>query len=328
MMKRLALTPGEPAGIGPELSVRYMQNASNHEVVAFADPELLVRYANRLGLSLRLREMGDKPNSSKQNELTIVPVTLPFKEDPGNANPDNAEYVLNCLDAAINACVSKECEAIVTGPIQKSSINAAGIDFTGHTEYLAKRTNTSCVVMMLATDELRVALATTHIPLRKVPDTITFSHLTRVIQVIHNDLQNRFGIHSPRILVCGLNPHAGESGHLGREEEEIIIPAVKMMRVSGINVSGPLPADTIFTERYLKNADAILAMYHDQGLPVLKSHGFGYSANITLGLPIVRTSVDHGTALDLAGKGIASVGSLQTAIQMALQIAHTSSEKM
>ena len=328
MIKRLALTPGEPAGIGPELLIRYVQHASNHEIVAFADPKLLERYANHLGLSLRLREMGEKPNPSKPNELSIMPVSLRCKERLGTVDPDNSEYVLNCLDAAINACVSKECDAIVTGPIQKSSINAAGIDFTGHTEYLAKRTNTPCVVMMLATAKLRVALATTHIPLRKVPDTITFSHLANVIRILHNDLRHRFGIPYPRILVCGLNPHAGESGHLGREEEEIIIPAVTLMRASEINVTGPLPADTIFTEKYLNSADAVLAMYHDQGLPVLKSHGFGCSANITLGLPIVRTSVDHGTALDLAGKGIASIGSLQIAIQMALQISNSSSEKM
>ncbi len=328
MIKRLALTPGEPAGIGPELLVRYMENASNHEIVAFADPELLKRHAHRLGLSLNLREIGETPKPSIRNELTIVPVKLAFKEDLGTANPDNSEYVLACLDAAIKACASKECDAIVTGPIQKSAINAAGIPFTGHTEYLAKRTNTSCVVMMLATNELRVALTTTHIPLRKVADTITFCHLTKVIEILHNGLEDLFGISCPRILVCGLNPHAGESGHLGHEEEKIIIPAIKMMRESGIYVSGPLPADTIFTETHLKNADAVLAMYHDQGLPVLKSHGFGRSANITLGLPIIRTSVDHGTALDLAGKGVASVGSLQIAIQIAVQMSLNSVKQL
>jgi 4-hydroxythreonine-4-phosphate dehydrogenase len=242
----------------------------------------------------------------------------------GQLNHNNASYVLQTLDAAIASCQSGDCQAMVTGPVQKSIINEAGISFSGHTEYLADKTNSATVVMMLATNQLRVALATTHLPLREVADAISGELLTQVLNVLHSDLQSKFNIAEPVILVCGLNPHAGENGHLGREEIEIIEPVLHQLREQSMNIIGPLPADTLFTNKHLQAADAVLAMYHDQGLPVLKYQGFGRAANITLGLPIIRTSVDHGTALDLAATGTADNGSMVTAIAVALQMAAAS----
>jgi 4-hydroxythreonine-4-phosphate dehydrogenase len=242
----------------------------------------------------------------------------------GQPNHNNASYVLQTLDAAIASCQSGDCQAMVTGPVQKSIINEAGISFSGHTEYLADKTNSATVVMMLATNQLRVALATTHLPLREVADAISGELLTQVLNVLHSDLQSKFNIAEPVILVCGLNPHAGENGHLGREEIEIIEPVLHQLREQSMNIIGPLPADTLFTNKHLQAADAVLAMYHDQGLPVLKYQGFGRAANITLGLPIIRTSVDHGTALDLAATGTADNGSMVTAIAVALQMAAAS----
>jgi 4-hydroxythreonine-4-phosphate dehydrogenase len=236
----------------------------------------------------------------------------------------NAQYVLDCIDTAVKAVQAGDCNGLVTGPVQKSIINDAGIIFTGHTEYLAALTHSKTVVMMLATDSLRVALATTHLPLRDVADAITRDLLDNILTVLCRDLKTRFGINNPRILVCGLNPHAGEGGHLGSEEIDIIAPALESFRQLGIDVVGPLPADTLFTPKYLDDADAVLAMYHDQGLPVLKFQGFGSAANITLGLPIIRTSVDHGTALDLAASGAASNGSLKAAIGVAVNMAKAS----
>jgi 4-hydroxythreonine-4-phosphate dehydrogenase len=321
MTLRLALTPGEPAGIGPDLLISLVQNGHDHELVAYADPQLLQQRAAELNLSLSLRKPGASPQPLKPGELAIVPVSLPEPVVAGQLNSANGAYVLRCLDAAIAACQSNFCQAMVTGPVQKSIINDAGFAFTGHTEYLADKTATPLVVMMLATTELRVALATTHLPLRDVADSITRASLTEVINILIADLQTKFSIPSPTILVCGLNPHAGEGGHLGREEIETISPVLDQFRAQGVNLIGPLPADTLFTPKHLDSADAVLAMYHDQGLPVLKYQGFGRAANITLGLPIIRTSVDHGTALDLAGSGSADNGSLQTAIQVAVQMA-------
>jgi 4-hydroxythreonine-4-phosphate dehydrogenase len=321
MTLRLALTPGEPSGIGADILISLVQGGCDHELVAYADPQMMQQRAAVLGLTLVMREPGETALPLAPGELVIVPVDLAQPAIPGQLNQANAPYVLACLDAAIEACRTNYCQAMITGPVQKSIINDAGFAFSGHTEYLADKTSTPLVVMMLATSELRVALATTHLPLRDVADSITQSSLRQVIDILIVDLKTKFGIADPSILVCGLNPHAGENGHLGREEIEVIEPVLTEFRHQGVNLVGPLPADTLFTPKYLDNADAVLAMYHDQGLPVLKYQGFGRAANITLGLPIIRTSVDHGTALDLAGTGQADHGSLHTAIQVAVDMA-------
>ena len=317
---RIALTPGEPAGIGPDLAVMLAQQVQPYEVVVIADPQLLQARAAQLGLPLQLREINlqDAPRPNLVGELAVLPIPLAEPAVPGKLNVNNAPYILRTLDAAIEGCVAGYFAALVTGPVQKSIINDAGIAFSGHTEYLAEKTHTEKVVMMLATEGLRVALATTHLPLKDVAAAITEDELTQVTEILQRDMQNQFGIAEPRILVCGLNPHAGEGGHLGREEIEIIEPVLARLRQRGMNLIGPLPADTLFTPKYLDHADAVLAMYHDQGLPVLKYKGFGQAVNITLGLPITRTSVDHGTALDLAGTGKVDMGSLRTALSYAL----------
>lgn len=321
-MIRLAITPGEPAGIGPDLIVQLAQLPQPCELVAYADPELLLDRAARLGLSLKLRAVNDLPQGPLEpGELGIHPIHLRAPAKPGTLNPVNAAYVLETLSAAATDCQQNRCQGMVTGPVHKGVINESGVPFSGHTEFLAELTGTPRVVMMLATEGLRVALATTHLPLSQVPAAITASLLDEVIHILHRDLQNKFGIPHPRILVCGLNPHAGEGGHLGREEIEVISPTLKKLRALGMNLEGPLPADTLFTPRHLAEADAVLAMYHDQGLPVLKYKGFGAAVNITLGLPIIRTSVDHGTALDLAGTGQADIGSLSIAIKYACDMA-------
>lgn len=319
MTLSLALTPGEPSGVGPDLLIQLIQQAQGQELVAFADPDLLVQRAAQLGLPLSLIEPRQQPLAA--GELAIVPVPMAVPAVAGQLEQRNAQYVLDCLDQAIDACQTNSCQALVTGPVQKSVINDAGIPFSGHTEYLAMKTGAARVVMMLATSELRVALATTHLPLREVANAITTDLLNEVIDILYRDLEHKFGVNKPKILVCGLNPHAGEGGHLGHEEINIITPVLQQWRDRGINLVGPLPADTLFTTKNLEGADAVLAMYHDQGLPVLKYQGFGRAANITLGLPIVRTSVDHGTALDLAGTGAANKGSLETAIEVATQMA-------
>lgn len=317
---RIALTPGEPAGIGPDLAVMLAQQVQPYEVVVIADPQLLQSRAQQLGLPLQLREINlqDVPRPNAVGELAVLPIPLAEPAVPGKLNVNNAPYILRTLDAAIEGCVAGHFAALVTGPVQKSIINDAGIAFSGHTEYLAEKTQTDKVVMMLATEGLRVALATTHLPLKDVAAAITETELTQVTEILQRDMQMQFGIAEPRILVCGLNPHAGEGGHLGREEIEVIEPVLARLRKRGMNLIGPLPADTLFTPKYLDHADAVLAMYHDQGLPVLKYKGFGQAVNITLGLPITRTSVDHGTALDLAGTGKADMGSLRTALSYAL----------
>lgn len=323
MTLRIAYTPGEPAGIGPDLAILLAQSGHPHEIVAIADPALLEQRASQLGLPLQLRTVQptDTPRPLQPGELAISPVTLRADCKTGELNSSNAHYVLDTLKHAIDGCSAGTYAALVTGPVQKSVINDAGIAFSGHTEFLAERTHTAKVVMMLATTGLRVALATTHLPLKDVAAAITTSELTEVIRILHHDLQTQFGIPNPKILVCGLNPHAGEGGHLGREEIDIIEPVLATLREQGMQLQGPLPADTLFTPKYLDHADAVLAMYHDQGLPVLKYKGFGQAVNITLGLPIIRTSVDHGTALDLAGKGTANPGSLATALNYACEMA-------
>ena len=323
MTLRLALTPGEPSGVGPDLVIQTVQQPQESELVVFADQDLLVDRAAELGLPVKILPFtpDQPPQSRMAGELVVAPVPLAEPVIAGQLNHSNANYFLQTLDSAIEACQSGICDAMITGPVHKSVINEAGITFSGHTEYLADKTNTQTVVMMLATEQLRVALATTHLPLREVTDAIDSTLLTEVIEILYNDLKTMFNIAQPTILVCGLNPHAGESGHLGLEEIEVIEPVLEQFRQRGVNVLGPLPADTLFTPKYLDNADAVLAMYHDQGLPVLKYQGFGRAANITLGLPIIRTSVDHGTALDLAATGKADNGSLETAIRVAKQMA-------
>jgi 4-hydroxythreonine-4-phosphate dehydrogenase len=317
---RLALTPGEPAGIGPDLSIQLVSQVRGCELIIIADPELLAQRAWQRGLSLTL-DRYDPVQPPVLGKVTILSLPTKVPVTPGQPSPDNANYVLDCLRRGVAGCLCGEFAGLVTGPIHKGIINQAGIPFTGHTEFLARLCNASPVVMMLAAPGLRVALATTHLPLREVSDAITQKGLEGTLRVLHQDLTERFGILKPRIMVCGLNPHAGEGGHLGREEVEVIGPALEALRSEGLQLFGPLPADTVFVPRYLERTDAVLAMYHDQGLPVLKHLGFGQAVNITLGLPIIRTSVDHGTALDLAGGGPVDCGSLQAAVRTALDMA-------
>jgi len=316
----IILTAGEPAGIGPDLAIMASQMGLDCRLAICADPDLLTDRAGKLNIELSIVDWEKQPH--RQNQLAVIPVKLYQAAEAGALNPDNADYVLQTLKLAGNVCLKGEFDALVTGPVQKSVINDAGIAFTGHTEFLAELSKTPRVVMMLATTTLRVALATTHLPLREVSAQISRQLLTEVIEILHHDLHSKFGLQQPRIIVCGLNPHAGESGHLGTEEIEIIEPALSELRKKGLHLIGPLPADTAFVPRELDQADAVLAMYHDQGLPVLKHSGFGNAVNITLGLPFIRTSVDHGTALSLAGTGNIDTGSLQHALAMAISMAH------
>jgi 4-hydroxythreonine-4-phosphate dehydrogenase len=322
-VQRIALTPGEPAGIGPDLCVGIAQRIWPAELVAVCDPGLLTDRAARLDLPLRYRLFRplEAPTPSRAGEITILPVDLRRRVRCGHPDPANAPYVLETLNLAGTGCQAGTFAALVTGPVHKGVINDAGVTFSGHTEYLAELTNTPEVVMLLATDRLRVALATTHLPLAAVSSAITQGRLLQVLRTLDQGLKNDLGIVRPRIHVCGLNPHAGEGGHLGREEIDVIIPVLERMREEGLDLTGPLPADAVFMPLNLGRADAVLAMYHDQGLPALKHAGFGRAVNITLGLPIVRTSVDHGTALELAGTGRADASSLESAVSMAADIA-------
>ena len=318
---RIVLTAGEPAGIGPDLCLMLAGQQQAAEIVVVVDPDLLARRAAQLELPFRYR-LFDAASTTTQHapdELCILPVKLNKTVHSGRLDTGNARYVLDTLDAAIDGCLSGHFDALVTAPLHKGVINDAGIPFSGHTEYLAAKTGTRDVVMMLATETLRVALVTTHLPLSEVSAHITADRLQCVIQALHRDLQSRFAISQPCIAVCGLNPHAGEGGHLGREEIETIIPALQELREQNIKLVGPLPADTIFNSSETAGCDVVLAMYHDQGLPVLKYSGFGEAVNITLGLPVIRTSVDHGTALELAGTGNIHTGSLQMAIDSAIR---------
>jgi 4-hydroxythreonine-4-phosphate dehydrogenase len=320
---RIALTTGEPAGIGPDVCIALAQTAHDADIVAIGDPGLLAARARQLRLPLILDEYSPTQYSAQTaGRLKLLPVKLRAPVTPGQLNPANARYVLDTLARAVDGCLNGEFDAMVTAPVHKGAINDAGIAFTGHTEYLAERCRTSAPVMLLAAGALRVALATTHLPLRNVPAAITRDSLTHTLQVLHVELRDKFGIAAPRILVLGLNPHAGEGGHLGREEIEVLIPVCVKLRAKGMQLIGPVAADTAFGEERLQNVDAVLAMYHDQGLPVLKHAGFGHAVNITLGLPIVRTSVDHGTALELAGTGRAEHSSLEAAIGVASNMVH------
>lgn len=320
MINRIAITPGEPSGIGPDLCVTLAQSHDTEcEYIAIADPRLLQDRAKLLGLTLVLETFDPNLPAQPQTpgKLKIIPVALRTPATPGTLDARNADYVLDTLRVAVSHCQNLSVDAMVTGPVHKGIINEAGYAFSGHTEFLAGLCDTELTVMMLATEGLRVALATTHLPLSEVSAAITKPLLRNIIRILDADLRKFFGIAAPHILVCGLNPHAGEGGHLGHEEIDTIEPVLEEMRALGISLEGPLPADTLFTEKYLNQADAVLAMYHDQGLPVLKYKGFGRASNITLGLPIIRTSVDHGTALDLAGSGKAQIGSLQDAVHTA-----------
>lgn len=322
MVPRVALTSGEPAGIGPDLCLAIAREPLDCELVCLGDRTLLAARAAGLKLPIQLRDYDARARAPHSpGVLQVLHVPLVSTCTPGKLNPANSRYVLNILDRAIDGASSGEFDAIVTAPVQKSVINDAGIPFTGHTEYLAERTHSALPVMMLATEDLRVALATTHLPLKDVSAAITVELLSQVLEILDHDLREWWGLRAPRICVCGLNPHAGESGHLGDEEVRIISPALARMRERGINVTGPVPADTAFVPARLAECDAVLAMYHDQGLPVIKHSGFDRAVNVTLGLPILRTSVDHGTALDLAGTGRADHRSLAAAIRLAHRIA-------
>jgi 4-hydroxythreonine-4-phosphate dehydrogenase len=318
----LAITSGEPAGIGPDLCVQIASLDVGQPYVVIGDKSLLVQRAAELGIELELRDYipGDSLNH-QPGVMPVVHVPLDATCVAGELNAANGSYVLKVLDRAVEGCLSGEFSGMVTAPVHKGIVNVAGIPFTGHTEYLAELTSTSQVVMMLVGGGMRVALATTHLALKEVSATITARLLEEVVLIIHRDLQQRFAIANPRILVAGLNPHAGERGYLGREEIDTMIPVLDRIRSQGVNVSEPLPADTLFTQDKLAKCDCVLAMYHDQGLPVLKHASFGQGVNVTLGLPIIRTSVDHGTALDLAGTGRADHGSLLEAISLAAEMA-------
>jgi 4-hydroxythreonine-4-phosphate dehydrogenase len=320
-LPRIALTCGEPAGIGPDLCLLLAALDLPCELAVFGSPEVLEQRARLLGISVQLEifRAAAPPRPHQPGRLLVHAVPTAVAVHPGQLDPRNARHVLDLLNAAAQACREGRFDALVTAPVHKGVINDAGIPFTGHTEYLAGLTG-GHPVMLLACPGLRVALATTHLPLSEVSRHITRASLTRTLNILHHDLRTRFGLANPRILVCGLNPHAGEGGHLGREEIDTIIPVLDSLRVRGMSLEGPLPADTLFLPQNLQRADAVLAMYHDQGLPVLKSQGFGQAVNITLGLPIIRTSVDHGTALELAGTGRIDTGSLAAALDTALEM--------
>lgn len=322
----LVITSGEPAGIGPDLCVRLAVEPPDTPFVVIADKNLLQLRAAQLGINMQMRDFAiGQEIIGRANTLAVIHVPLVTPCRAGLLDAANGKYVLAMLRRAAQGCLSGEFSGMVTAPVHKGIINDAGITFTGHTEFLAEQTRTPQVVMMLAGGGMRVALATTHLPLKDVPAAITAPLLESVLRILQCDLQQRFGIPQPRILVAGLNPHAGEGGYLGREEIEVMIPVLDKLRAEGMNVSAPLPADTLFTPHKLAQCDCVLTMYHDQGLPVLKHASFGQGVNVTLGLPIIRTSVDHGTALDLAGTDKADAGSLLEAITVAAQMAQNES---
>lgn len=316
----IVVTSGEPAGVGPDLCLALAERDWAARLLFLGDESLFRERAAELGSRVCI-ERGDEPVQHRAGVLSLKPVPVATRVEPGRLDVANAAYVVRLLDLACDGCTAGQYAAMVTAPVQKSILSDSGIPFSGHTEYLAARTSAARPVMLLVAGRLRVALATTHLPLSAVPGAITPALLDETLLVLDAGLRARFGIARPRIVVCGLNPHAGESGHLGREDLEVIEPALRRAQAAGLVVRGPVPADTAFTPRALTDADAVLAMYHDQGLPVLKHAGFGHAVNVTLGLPILRTSVDHGTALDLAGTGRADPGSLTAALELALDCA-------
>ncbi|PMH39857.1 4-hydroxythreonine-4-phosphate dehydrogenase PdxA [Vibrio sp. 10N.286.49.B3] len=329
-IRRIVVTAGEPAGIGPDLVLALSQEDWPHQIVVCADKSMLDARAKQLGIDVELMDYDPTlaPQAQRAGTLIVDHIALKTPVKAGCLDASNGHYVLNTLERAASGCMNDEFDAIVTGPVHKAIINQAqdassdySEFFSGHTEFFAEKSNTPLVVMMLATEGLRVALVTTHIPLAKIPEAVTKERLEKIIRILHQDLVEKFAIENPSIYVCGLNPHAGEDGCLGDEEIKTITPTLDRMRQQdGMNLIGPLPADTIFNDKYLQEADAVLGMYHDQVLPVLKYKGFGRSVNITLGLPFIRTSVDHGTALDLAGTGQADTGSFRTALTHAIEL--------
>ncbi len=325
----LAVTPGEPAGIGADVLLTLAREPLDTALVAVASADFLRQRAIELDLDINIEDCppGDPIPQHRPRTLLVSDTPLPKRVKPGVPETQNAPYILETLKQAVQGCLNGRYAAVVTGPVNKGVINDSGIPFSGHTEYLAQLTGTPQVVMMLATKGLRVPLATTHLPLRAVADAITPEWLENALRITHGALARQYQIERPRILVCGLNPHAGEGGHLGHEDGNIIVPVIERLAAEGLRVEGPLPADTVFTPPYMQRADAVMAMYHDQGLPVLKHLGFGRAVNVTLGLPFIRTSVDHGTAFDLAGTGRADTGSLLAAIEEALMIASGESDR-
>jgi 4-hydroxythreonine-4-phosphate dehydrogenase len=320
---RILITTGDPAGIGPDIAIQAAQQAWPAEIVVIADEELIAQRAQQIKQPITLSRCDVKqpPQAHQPGTLKIIPVMLNMEAQPGVLNPANSWYVIRSLETAVNLCESGDAHAMVTGPVNKLVINKTGVPFTGHTEFLAKRCNIPHTVMMFVTEQVKVALATTHVPISKLSAAITKDSLRATIKILSDELKNRFQLIAPKIFVCGLNPHAGEGGYLGTEEIDTIAPVLDELRAQGLNLIGPLPADTIFTPKYLKQADAILAMYHDQALPIVKYMSFGHAVNITLGLPFIRTSVDHGTAVDIAGKGAADAGSMAAAIELAISLA-------
>lgn len=320
----LALTPGEPAGIGPDIVLMLMRQPQDCDLVIIADPALLSARAAQLGSTFSAKPWPGATGNAAA--VYVLPIATSQPVNAGQLSRANSPYVIACLRRAVQGCRDGEFDALVTGPVHKGVINDAGIAFTGHTEFLASEAKVAQVVMMLAAPGLRVALATTHLPLTHVSRAITRTHLTGVLRILHSDLKQKFATPDPHILVCGLNPHAGEGGHLGHEEIEVIEPVLDALRGEGFKLRGPAPADTAFLPANLAGVDAVLAMYHDQGLPVLKRHDFAHAINITLGLPFIRTSVDHGTALELAGSGRADASSLRAAVDTALNIIKAKNE--
>ncbi|MCC5874320.1 MAG: 4-hydroxythreonine-4-phosphate dehydrogenase PdxA [Gammaproteobacteria bacterium] len=322
MSQPLVITPGEPAGIGPDLLLQLARGPRSSQWVAAADPDMLAARARLLGLDIELLPFDpSRTGADAPGTLQVLPVRCAAPVTPGELDTANARYVLETLEQAVAGCLAGTFAGLVTGPVNKGVINDAGIPFSGHTEWLCERTGVDSVLMVLMAGTLRVALVTTHVPLSAVAALITRPRVAATLKMFYDGLGSHFGLAQPRVLVTGLNPHAGEGGHLGREEIDVIEPVCAAARARGWDVRGPLPADTLFTPKLLDGADGVLAMYHDQGLPVLKHVGFGRAVNVTFGLPIVRTSVDHGTALDLAGTGTADIGSLQVALATAEQMA-------
>ena len=317
----LAVTPGEPAGVGPEIVLKLIRQYPEFRLLAVADPQLLRQASDGLGYNMKIKEW--KPGDIVvAGELACLPLKLASPARPGRPDPENAAYVLSTLRRAVQLIDQGHAAAMVTGPVHKAVINESGIAFSGHTEFLAELGHTQQVVMMLAAPGLRVALVTTHLPLRAVSDAVSGDKVEAVIRITETSLRHNFGIAQPRLQVLGLNPHAGEGGHLGQEDDQVIRPVIERLCAEGMDIEGPVPADTAFTPSRIADCDAVVAMYHDQGLPVLKHLGFGQAVNITLGLPFIRTSVDHGTALDIAGTGKADTGSLYHAVLYAQQMAN------
>ncbi len=323
MLPRIIITAGEPAGIGPDACVALAQESWPADLVVAGDAELLADTASDLQLELSIERYSPTVAAvpHRAGVLRVLHVPLARAVTAGTLDPRNGPYVIGLLDRACDGCLQGEFAAMVTAPVQKSTLIEAGFAFSGHTEYLAERTGAALPVMLLTSAELKVALVTTHLKLADVPRAITRERLRQTLEIVHRDLMRLFALKSPRIAVLGLNPHAGESGHLGREEIEVIEPVIKELTAQGLDLQGPIPADTAFTARFLATRDIIVAMYHDQGLPVIKHVGFGHAVNVTLGLPILRTSVDHGTALSLARTGRADTGSLRAALMLAIELA-------